>query len=258
MTEQLILTEERGAVGHVILNRPAKRNALSMEMLTDLVTALRQYEEQPSIRAIVISGTERGFAAGADIGTLGSAGPIDLYTSGFSEKWDHVAAISKPIVAAISSYALGGGLELALTCDIIVADMTAVLGLPETAIGIIPGAGATQRLVRAVGKSMAMEMVLAGRRLDVEEALRCGLVSSVAAEGEDVADKAHSIAEQIAQGGPLAVTMAKAAILESFETSLSAGIRYERTMSALISASADRKEGLEAFSQKRPPLFTGR
>lgn len=258
MTDALIVTREQDAVGHITLNRPAKRNALNMEMLSQLVAALHRYAVSDAVRAIVISGNERGFAAGADIGALAAADPIELYTCGFSEHWDRVAAIPKPVIAAISGYTLGGGLELALACDIVVADQTAILGLPETSIGTVPGAGATQRLVRAVGKSMAMEMILAGRRLSADEALQCGLISSVTAEGETVTDRALAIAAQIAGNGPLAVILAKAAILESFETSLSSGIRHERMLSALISASADRAEGMKAFQEKRPPHFTGR
>ncbi|MBN8954439.1 MULTISPECIES: enoyl-CoA hydratase-related protein [unclassified Rhizobium] len=257
MTNSLVRTEKQRGVAHVILDRPAKRNALNAEMLTELVSTLRDCQADPSVRAIVISGSERGFAAGADIGTLASANPIELYTSGFSEKWDEVAAISKPLIAAISSYALGGGLELALICDIVVADETALFGMPEATIGIIPGAGGTQRLVRAIGKSMAMEMILAGRRLDAREAKACGLISSIAADGRPIADHALEIAERIAQAAPLAVTMAKAAILESFEAPLSAGIRFERSLSALITASDDRAEGMRAFAAKEPPLFTG-
>lgn len=258
MTASLIKFEEHEGIAHVILDRPAKRNALNMEMLTELVAALRRYQETPTIKAIVISGHERGFAAGADTGALASAGPIDLYTSGFSEKWDEVAAISKPLIAAVSSYALGGGLELALICDIIIADRSAIFGLPETSIGIIPGAGGTQRLVRAVGKSMAMEMLLAGRRLDVEEAKACGLISTIVDDDESVEDRALLIARRIAEGAPLAMAMAKAAVLESFESPLSAGIRFERSLSALIAASEDREEGLRALALKKIPKFNGR
>lgn len=258
MTTSLIRTTKYDGFAHVVLDRPDKRNALNAEMLTELVNVLRDCELDPAVRAIVISGSERGFAAGADIGALASANPIGLFTSGFSEKWDQVAAITKPLIAAISSYALGGGLELALICDIIVADETAVFGLPEAAIGTIPGAGGTQRLVRVVGKSMAMEMILAGRRLNAEEAQSCGLVSSIAADGQPVEGHALEIAKRIAQAAPLAVKMAKSAVLASFETPLSAGIQYERSLSALIAASEDRAEGMRAFAMKEQPHFTGR
>jgi enoyl-CoA hydratase len=257
MTAPLVTLEIHGAVAHLRLNRPEKRNALNTEMLDGMLSSLKACDADPAVRAIVLSGSERGFAAGADIGALAAAGAIELYGSGFSEKWDEVASISKPLIAAISSYALGGGLELALICDIVVADRSAVFGLPETAIGIIPGAGGTQRLVRVVGKSMAMEMILAGRRLDADEALSRGLISTLAQEGETVEACALAIAERIGQGGPLAVAMAKAAVLQSFETTLAAGIRFERSLSALIAASKDRAEGMRAFAQKEAPRFTG-
>lgn len=257
MSAGSIRTDVRGAIGLVLLDRAAKRNALDRPMLDDLVEALRAFDADPSVRAIVISGHDKAFAAGADIGALAGAGPIDLYTSGFSEKWDEVAAVATPIIAAISGYALGGGLELALTCDIVVADRSAVLGCPETGIGTIPGAGGTQRLVRAVGKSLAMEMILAGRRIDADEALRAGLVSTVAEIGSARAT-AEAIAQRIAGAGPLAVAVAKSAVLASFETTLSAGLRQERALSALLAASADRSEGIRAFRAKDTPDFQGR
>lgn len=258
MTSSLVRKASHDGFAQIILDRPDKRNALNAEMLRGLVAALRECEADPAVRAIVISGSERGFAAGADIGALASANPIELFTSGFSENWDQVAAISKPLIAAISSYALGGGLELALICDIIVADQTALFGLPEAAIGTIPGAGGTQRLVRVVGKSMAMEMILAGRRLTAEEARGLGLVSALTADTRNVQDLAFEIAARIASAAPLAVKMAKAAVLASFETPLSAGIQYERSLSALIAASEDRSEGMRAFAAKAQPNFTGR
>lgn len=258
MTDTLVELRQHDGVAHIVLNRPEKRNALNMEMLTRLVSLLKQCQDNADVKAIVISGTSRGFAAGADVGTLASASPIGLYTSGFSEKWDEVAMISKPLIAAISNYALGGGLELALICDILVADRTAIFGLPEAAIGVVPGAGGTQRLVRAVGKTMAMEMILAGRRLNADEAKACGLISNVAGDDESVEDLALKIAGQIAKAAPLAVAMAKSAVLESFESPLSTGIRYERSLSALISASDDRNEGLRAFASKETPRFRGR
>ncbi|PYE39469.1 short chain enoyl-CoA hydratase [Rhizobium sp. PP-F2F-G20b] len=258
MTSSLVKLDRHNSVAHVIFNRSEKRNALNAEMLENLVRLLHECQADPTVYAIVISGSERGFAAGADIGSLAAENAIGLFTSGFSEHWDEVAAITKPLVAAVSSYALGGGLELVLICDIVVADATAVFGLPEASIGIIPGAGGTQRLVRAVGKSMAMEMILAGRKLSADEALAFGLVSTVVSGVETVEHRALDIAKRIAQAAPLAVTMAKAAILQSFETPLSAGIRYERALSALIASSEDRAEGIRAFSQKQTPYFKGK
>ncbi|NSL23053.1 enoyl-CoA hydratase-related protein [Agrobacterium tumefaciens] len=258
MTEDLVKSVTYDGFAHVELNRPAKRNALNAEMLSELVRLLDHYSLDPAVRALVITGNERGFAAGADIGTLGSATPIELSQSGFSDHWDQVAAQPKPLIAGVSSFALGGGLELALACDIVIADSSAIFGLPETSIGVIPGAGGTQRLVRAVGKSMAMEMILAGRKLNAQEAKEAGLISTVVGADETVEDRAFAIASAIASGAPLAVRFAKAAVLQSFETSLSTGILFERSLSALIAASEDRKEGMAAFAEKRSPQFKGR
>ena len=179
MSDPTVLSRRDGPVGRVILHRPAKLNALDRTMLEGLVGALRRHDDDPDVRVVILSGTARAFAAGADIGTLGEVGAMELYRSGFSEHWDAVAAIRTPIIAAVSGYVLGGGLELALTCDVVMCERSAVFGFPETAIGTIPGAGGTQRLVHAVGKSMAMEMILAGRRLDADEARAAGLVSTI-------------------------------------------------------------------------------
>ncbi|GGE04354.1 enoyl-CoA hydratase [Aureimonas endophytica] len=257
MSEATILSRRHGAVAQVVLNRPAKRNALDWPMLDGLVTTLRGFDVDPDIRAAVISGEPRAFAAGADIGALGEASAMELYRSGFSEQWDAVAAIETPIVAAVSGYCLGGGLELALICDIVVCERGAVFGLPEAAIGTLPGAGGTQRLVRAVGKSLAMEMILAGRRLDAEEACRFGLASTLVEAGAAEAE-ALALAGRIAERAPLAARFAKRAVLQSFETPLSAGIAFERALSALMAASEDRAEGMRAFAEKRTPRFTGR
>lgn len=256
MTQGSIRILRHDAVGEIVLDRPAKRNALDRPMLEALVSALRLFDLDDTIRAIVISGEPRAFAAGADIGSLADAGPIELYQSGFSELWDEVATIAKPLIAAVTGYALGGGLELALICDIVVCETGAVFGLPETGIGTIPGAGGTQRLVRAVGKSMAMEMIMAGRRLDADEACRFGIASSIAAQGE-AGMMARTLAGRIALASPTALAVAKQAVLQSFEMPLSAGIRYERSLSALMAASQDRAEGMRAFADKRKPTFKG-
>ncbi|WP_375458582.1 enoyl-CoA hydratase-related protein [uncultured Enterovirga sp.] len=255
--EQHVRSDRTGMVGLVVLDRPAKLNALDRAMLDQMVQILREFDADESIRAIVLAGGEKAFAAGADVGDLAEANPIELYTSGFSEKWDEVAAISTPTVAAVSGYALGGGLELALICDIIVADPSASFGLPEASIGTMPGSGGTQRLVRAVGKSLAMEMILAGRRLSAEEAFRQGLVSTLAEPGAAQA-VATSIAERIAASAPLAVRLARSAVLESFDATLTTGIRYERALSAILAASLDQAEGLRAFTNKKKPRFVGR
>ncbi|MCH4089788.1 enoyl-CoA hydratase-related protein [Acetobacter sp.] len=257
MTETFILRQQHGHIGQITLNRPQKLNALCLPMLAELVAAIQDYDATPDVRAIVICGQSRAFAAGADVGTLAESGAIALYTSGFSEHWDQIAACQTPIIAAVQGYALGGGLELLMACDIIIAAPDAVFGLPETTLGIIPGAGATQRLTRTVGKSLAMEMVLAGRRLNATEACAQGLVSQITEDGETVST-AIAVAGRIAQAGPLATHMAKAALLASYDMPLTAGIKYERTLSALVAASEDRKAGLAALGSRTKPTFHGR
>ncbi|WP_409159773.1 enoyl-CoA hydratase/isomerase family protein [Pectobacterium sp. B2J-2] len=255
MSEILCRYDE--AVAIVTLNRAAKYNALTAGMLDALISTLKHLDQQPEIRAIVLLGTPRAFSAGADTGTLAAASSTELWRSGFSEKWDQIAGIEKPLIAAVSGYALGGGLELALLCDMVIADGSAQLGLPESHIGIIPGAGGTQRLVRAVGKSLAMEMLLAGRRISAEEARQAGLISQIVPAGE-LETRALTLAKQIAQAAPLAVLMIKKAVNASYEMPLSAGVAYERALSALIADSDDRAIGLAAFKNKQTPQFTGR
>jgi enoyl-CoA hydratase len=250
-----ILSHVDGAIAVVTLNRPQKYNALTAEMLDELLGVLTELDGRPDVRAIVLLGSPKAFSAGADTGTLASASATTLWRSGFSEKWDQVASIETPLIAAVSGYALGGGLELALLCDIIIADSSAVFGLPESHIGIIPGAGGTQRLVRAVGKSLAMDMLLSGRRIDAQEALRAGLVSRVT---DSLEEQALALATQVAKAAPLAAMMIKKAVAASYEMPLSAGVAYERSLSALIADSEDRVAGLAAFKNKQSPEFKGR
>lgn len=250
-----ILSHVDGAVAVVTLNRPQKYNALTAEMLDELLGVLTELDGRPDVRAIVLLGSPKAFSAGADTGTLASASATTLWRSGFSEKWDRVASIETPLIAAVSGYALGGGLELALLCDIIIADSSAVFGLPESHIGIIPGAGGTQRLVRAVGKSLAMDMLLSGRRIDAQEALQAGLVSRVT---DSLEEQALALATQVAKAAPLAAMMIKKAVAASYEMPLSAGVAYERSLSALIADSEDRAAGLAAFKNKQSPEFKGR
>lgn len=250
-----ILSRVDGAVAVVTLNRPQKYNALTAEMLDELVSTLKELDGRADVRAIVLFGSPKAFSAGADTGTLASASATTLWRSGFSEKWDRVAEIETPLIAAVSGYALGGGLELALLCDMIIADQSAVFGLPESHIGIIPGAGGTQRLVRAVGKSLAMDMLLSGRRIDAQESLRAGLVSRVT---DSLEEQALILANQVAKAAPLAAMMIKKAVAASYEMPLSAGVAYERSLSALIADSEDRAAGLAAFKNKQSPEFKGR
>lgn len=257
MTEATVLLERHGAMAVLRLNRPEKLNALNAAMLSALVGHLRALDADPTLRATVILGGPRAFAAGADIGTLAAASPVELLSSGFSDHWDAVAAIRHPLIAAVSGYALGGGLELALACDILICDETAVFGLPETSIGTIPGAGGTQRLTRSLGKSLAMEITLAGRRLTGAEALATGLASTLCPKAE-LEGTALALAGRIATQGPLAVGMAKQLLLQGQDMPLAAGIQLERSLACLLAASEDRAEGMRAFAEKRRPVFTGR
>lgn len=252
-----ITLEQDGAVAVITLNRPEKRNALSRDLLLQLVDTLRMLDRDETTRAVVLQGDERAFAAGADLGSLGDAGAIELYTSGFSELWDDVAAIRLPLVASVAGYALGGGLELALICDVVIAADNAQFGFPETSIGIVPGAGGTQRIVRAIGKPMAMDLLLTGRRLTAAEALGSGLVSRVVPLA-DLTKESRMIADRIAAAGPLATRMAKHAVLTAFDAPLTVGVAHERALSALIAASADRNEGLRAFRARDVADFEGR
>lgn len=252
-----IILDQDGAVAVITLDRPDKRNALSRDLLTQLVDTLRALDGDGTTRAVVVHGDERAFAAGADLGPLGDAGAIELYTSGFSELWDDIAAIRVPLVAAVAGYALGGGLGLALICDVVIAADNAQFGFPETSIGIVPGAGGTQRITRAVGKSMAMDLLLTGRRLNATEALASGLVSRVVPL-DRLLGEGRAVAERIATAAPLATRMAKHAVLTGFDAPLTVGVAHERALSALIAASADRDEGMRAFRDRDEPDFRGR
>lgn len=258
MTEtDLVLTSIEEPVAVVLLNRPEQRNALSTALMERLARSLGELDADSGVRAIVLGGSERVFAAGADIEELQGATPVDLFLERRIEYWDRIRALQTPIVAAVSGYCLGGGCELAMACDLIVASETAVFGQPETGLGLIPGAGGTQRLTRAVGKALAMDMVLSGRRLTAAEALSAGLVSRVVAL-EAWLDEARRLAEQIAEKAPLATRIAKQAINRSFELDLEGGLAYERLALYLAASSADAREGLSAFVDKRKPAFLGR
>ncbi len=249
--------EVRDAVATLRIDRADKRNALDADTLGALVAALHRLDDDPAVRVIVIAGDERAFAAGADLGALGAAGAIELYLSGFSEHWDAVAAVRTPLVAAVRGYALGGGLELALACDVVVVAADAVLGFPEVRLGILPGAGGTQRLLRAVGKATALDLLLTSRRIDGAEAVRLGIASRVV-PSDEVDAAADLAADEIAQGAPVAAAMIKSAVLAGFEMPLAAAVAHERALSALIAASADRTEGMRAFRARETPTFEGR
>jgi enoyl-CoA hydratase len=225
--------------------------------MDELVTALRDLDANNAVRAIVLGGSERAFAAGADIGELAQASTIDLYYARRVERWDAIRSLWTPLVAAVSGYCLGGGCELALACDLIVASESAQFGQPETGLGIIPGAGGTQRWARAVGKAVAMDVILSGRFLSAEEARAAGLVARVVAR-EAWLEEAKRVAQEIAAKGPVATRLAKEAVDRAYEGTLSLGLEYERRLLYLTFASKDAREGLSAFVEKRAPDFKGR
>jgi enoyl-CoA hydratase len=253
----LVLAERDEPVAVVLLNRPQQLNALSDELMDELVGTLEELDRDEAIRAIVLGGNERAFAAGADIGELAQASAIDLYYQRRVERWDAIRGLWTPLVAAVSGFCLGGGCELALSCDLIVASETAQFGQPETGLGIIPGAGGTQRLTRAVGKALAMDVILSGRRLSAREALAAGLVARVVAR-EAWLDEAKRVAREIAEKGPVATRLAKESVDRAYETTLAAGLEAERRALYLAFASEDAREGLTAFTEKRKPEFKGR
>ncbi len=258
MTYENILVEKRGAVGLITLNRPKALNALCAALIVDLGHALDDMEQDPAIGAVVITGSERAFAAGADIKEMATKSYMDVYLQDFiTVGWERVTTCRKPIIAAVAGYALGGGCEMAMMCDFILAADTAKFGQPEILIGTIPGAGGTQRLPRYVGKSKAMEMALTGRQMDAAEAERCGLVSRVV-PAADLVDEAIRTAEKIAALSRPIVMIAKESVNRAFETSLAEGLRFERRVFHSTFATDDQKEGMAAFIDKRKPAFKHR
>ncbi len=257
MAYENILTEIRGKVGLITLNRPKALNALNGPLLSELADALKAFDENDQIGAIVISGSERAFAAGADIKQMASASAIEMLKGSFVERFDALQGIRKPIIAAVAGYALGGGCELAMACDMIVAAENAKFGQPEVTIGVIPGAGGTQRLTRAVGKAIAMEMVLNNRTLSAEEAERFGLVNRVVPT-ERYLEEALELAAEIADRAPLAVQLGKEMVNKAFELSLSEALAAERRAFYFLFASEDQKEGMKAFIEKRKPEWKGK
>ena len=251
----LVTVEREAPIAVVLLNRPRQLNALSDELMDELVTALQELDADDAVRCIVLGGNERAFAAGADIGELARATAIELFYARRIERWDTIRNLWTPLVAAVSGYCLGGGNELAMACDLIVCSPSAQFGQPETGVGIVPGAGGTQRLTRAVGKSLAMDVILSGRFLSAEEALAAGLVARVA---EDWLGEAKAVATAIASKAPVATRLASELVDHAWETTLAAGLADERKALYLAFASADAREGLTAFVDKRKPEFEGR
>ncbi|HAA92165.1 MAG: enoyl-CoA hydratase [Rhodospirillaceae bacterium] len=258
MSYQYLITESRGPVGLITLNRPKVLNALCADLIAELVDALDEFEDDEAIRAMVLTGNEKAFAAGADIKEMQSKSYMDVYLGDFITKgWERVATCRKPIVAAVSGYALGGGCELAMMCDFILADKSAKFGQPEITIGAIPGAGGTQRLVRAVGKAKAMDMCLTGRMMDADEAERSGLVSRIVDSGK-LLDEAIETADKIASMSLPITMMAKESVNRAFETTLAEGLLFERRTFHSLFATEDQKEGMAAFVEKRKPDFKHR
>jgi len=256
MTYENILTRAEGRVGIVQLNRPRALNALNRELMTELMDALTAFDADPAVGCMVITGGERAFAAGADIKEMAAATPAMMMTNSFIDLWDRLRRVGKPVIAAVSGFALGGGCELAMACDMIVASETAQFGQPEINLGVIPGAGGTQRMTLAVGKAVAMEMVLNGRYLSAEEALRHGLVNRVYPI-EVYLEEAVRLAGEIAARAPVAIRLAKEAVNAAFEMPLRAGMDYERRLFYMLFSTADQKEGMDAFINKRTAQWTG-
>jgi len=257
MAYETILTETRGPVGIVTLNRPKQLNALNSQLIAELNAALDAFEGDPAIGAVVITGSEKAFAAGADIREMAGLDYMEALRRDFIAPWQRIAQRRKPIVAAVAGYALGGGCELAMMCDIVIAADNARFGQPEINLGTIPGAGGTQRLVRAVGKSKAMEMVLTGRMMTAEEAERANLVSRVVPYAE-LLDEAVRVATEIASKSKPIVQLAKECVNRAFETTLAEGLLYERRIFYSTFATEDRREGMTAFTEKRSPKFNDR
>lgn len=257
MSEPLVLVERHGAVGLVRLNRPEVLNALSNGLISAIADALEQLDADDAIRCTILTGGEKAFSAGADIAEFVHAGPVDVALGGRMRSWDRLRRLTKPLIAAVDGYAMGGGCELAMICDIAIASETAQFGLPETTIGVVPGAGGTQRAIRILGKPLAMEMILAGRRLKADEALAHGLVARVVPR-EELLPEALRIAGEIAKRSPVAIRLARDAVNQALETPLAAGLEIERRAIAVAFGSEDAKEGFNAFLEKRPPEFKGR
>ena len=254
MSYSNIIVETRGAVGLITLNRPAALNALNAALIAELTTAIDGFEADDKIGCIVLTGSEKAFAAGADIKEMQSKTYMSAYKEDFIGAWDPVARARKPVIAAVAGYALGGGCEVAMMCDFIIAADTAKFGQPEINLGVMPGAGGTQRLARFVGKAKAMDMCLTGRMMDADEANKCGLVSRVV-PADKLIEEALKVASIIASKSTVISMMTKESVNRAFETTLTEGIRFERRVFHAMFATEDQKEGMAAFVEKRKPNF---
>src|SRR5215468_9806877 len=257
MAYDTIIVETRGKVGLIRLNRPQALNALNRALMTDLTHALDAFEADADIGCIVITGSDKAFAAGADIKEMATKSYLDALMGDLAADWDCVSHARKPVIAAVAGFALGGGCELAMQCDLIIAADNAKFGQPEIKLGVIPGIGGTQRLTRAVGKAKAMDLILTGRMMDAQEAERSGLVARVVPLA-DLMDEAMKVAETIASMSLPATMVAKESVNRAFEGSLAEGVRFERRVFHALFATADQKEGMAAFIAKRPPRFENR
>jgi enoyl-CoA hydratase len=252
----ILLTKESG-YAFIQFNRPEVLNAINMKLMEELVSTLEDLDQDSDIRCIILTGNEKAFAAGADIKEMAEASAMEMLQRDQFARWDRIRKIKKPIIAAVSGFALGGGCELAMTCDIILASESAKFGQPEITIGVIPGAGGTQRLTRAVGKYKAMEMILTGSMITAEEAKQWGLVVKVV-PNEYLVEEAKNLAKVIASKPSVAVRLAKEAVLKSFDTTIEGGLEFERKNFYMLFASEDQKEGMKAFVEKRKPEWKGR
>lgn len=257
MTYTTVLTETRGRVGIVQLNRPQAMNAFNTTMLNDLFDALEAFDKDEQVGAMVVTGNEKAFAAGADIKEMSESSPFEMINTGRVDQFDRIQKINKVVIAAVSGWALGGGCEFAISCDMIIASETAKFGQPEINIGIIPGAGGTQRLARLLGKHLAMEMVINNRTLSAAEASQFGFVNHVYPV-ESYLDEAVNLAEQIAGRAPLAVRMAKDSVDAAFETTLTEGLKAERRNFYPLFSTEDQREGMKAFIEKRKANWKGK
>ena len=253
----LVTPQARPAVALIQLNRPKELNALNLQLMQEIRDTLKALDEDEAVRVVVITGNERAFAAGADIKQMAGKTAIDMLITDQFSTWDQIRKFRKPLIGAVSGFALGGGCELAMTCDMLVVSETAQFGQPEIRIGTMPGAGGTQRLTRAVGKAKAMEMVLTGEFISAQEAHRVGLVNRVVPVGQYL-EEAYRLAASIAAMSPVAARLAKESVNRSFETHLDEGLHFERKNFYLTFASEDQKEGMAAFVEKRKPEFKGR
>ena len=251
----LVTREER--VGTITLNRPKALNALNSQVMSEVTIAAAEFDNDPSIGAIIVTGNEKAFAAGADIKEMASLSFADVFAADFFAQWSKFAATRTPTIAAVAGYALGGGCELAMMCDLLIAADSAKFGQPEIKLGVLPGMGGSQRLTRAIGKAKAMDLILTGRNMDAEEAERAGLVSRVV-PADNLLEEANAVATTIAGMSLSASRMAKEAVNRAFETTLAEGLLYERRLFHATFATADQTEGMNAFTEKRPPNFTHR